>query len=149
MIDDYARRPSNARAPQDPARSPTICQPLKVSLKFRANSGVGGFITMDDHDDIARTVYASMKQLNLQLPEDDRLIESLETILVGEGGVLDSLGLITLLVNTEQALLEEHNLRVTLLDELMTVHSGRHPFERVNGLVDWIVQAQNAAQSPS
>lgn len=79
-----------------------------------------------------------MDELNQQLPEGGKLTKSPETILVGEGGALDSLGLITLLVNIEEALNAKHNISAPLLDELMAEHSGEHPFHTIASLLAWL-----------
>ena len=98
---------------------------------------------MNEKDEIIKVIYASMRELNYQLPQEGQLIAALDTILVGEGGVLDSLGLITLLVNIEQALSGKYCLTVALVDVLMAEHEGEHPFHDVTALTNWLMQAQN------
>ena len=98
---------------------------------------------MNEKDEIIKVIYVSMRELNYQLPQERKLIEALDTILVGEGGVLDSLGLITLLVNIEQALSKKCYLAVALVDVLMAEHEGEHPFHDVTALTNWVVQAQS------
>lgn len=93
---------------------------------------------------VIEIIYASMRKLNNQLPEESKLIEDLNTILVGEGGVLDSLGIITLLVNIEEAIFEKKHLTVVLLDELTAIPIGEHPFHSVNALADWIMKVQSS-----
>jgi acyl carrier protein len=94
----------------------------------------------DIQNEVIDIVYAAIRELNYQLSEESKLTEELNTIIVGEGGGLDSLGLVMLLVNIEQALFEKKKLTVSLLDELTTEHTGEHPFHSVNSLVCWIVE---------
>ena len=101
---------------------------------------------MEQSDEIVQTIYVCMEELNHQLPADGRLLLSPKTILVGDGGALDSLGLITLLVNIEQVLLEKQGLTVALLDTLMAEHAGTHPLHTVSTLAAWAKQQQVAVQ---
>lgn len=93
---------------------------------------------MSDQKDIAGIIDGCIEELNQQLPEEAKLVRSSTSILVGEGGTLDSLGLITLLVNVEQALAEKCGISVSLLDELMAEHAGEHPFHTVASLLEWV-----------
>ena len=82
-------------------------------------------------------VYKYIEELNRQLPAELKLQSSLDTILVGEGGMLDSLGLITLVVSLEEAM-EEVGVHTALLEEEFLVDS-EGPLRTVGSLVDLIV----------
>lgn len=80
---------------------------------------------MPTENDVLVEICAAIRDFNRQLAPDARLAESPDTILIGEGGQLDSLGLINLLVMLEDALGERFGGRVVLLDEnIMTSDSG-------------------------
>jgi acyl carrier protein len=62
------------------------------------------------------------------------------TVLFGREGYLDSLGLVSLVVSTEQALQDELNLTVSLADEKAL--SQRHsPYRTVGSLADYAVSS--------
>jgi acyl carrier protein len=62
-----------------------------------------------------------------------------DTRLIGRKGVLDSMGLVTLVVDVEQRLEEEHDVVVIIADE--RAMSQKHsPFRSVGSLADYIVR---------
>lgn len=67
-------------------------------------------------DGVLRVMYESISEVNLQLPENKRMDKSLATILLGEGGKLDSLGLVNFIVITEQKLEELFGMRIDLTE---------------------------------
>lgn len=82
-------------------------------------------------------IYGAIREINAQMPPDQRLAAAPDTILVGEGGVLDSLGLINLLVLVEEGLSSRTGSTVTLLDErYMGVQDG--PFRTVGSLAEYV-----------
>lgn len=62
-----------------------------------------------------------------------------ETRLLGREAVLDSLGLVRLILEVEERLAEAHDLNVTLADE-RAMSQARSPFRSVATLVDYIVE---------
>lgn len=61
-----------------------------------------------------------------------------DTRLIGRKGVLDSMGLVTLVVDIEQRLEEEHDVVIIVADE--RAMSQKHsPFRSVGSLADYIV----------
>ena len=87
---------------------------------------------------IEQIVFKCIEELNLQLPPESKLQNSLDTILVGEAGVLDSLGLITFIVSLEEAVEEETGTHMALLEEELLVDS-EGPLRTVGSMVNWIV----------
>ena len=63
-------------------------------------------------EDLAQTIYEAMEELNEQLPEESNLPKERETVLYGEGGLLDSMGFINLLVILEEKL--ESDLKISV-----------------------------------
>ena len=94
--------------------------------------------------DIAKIVFDCIDDLNKQLPVGGRLTKVADSILIGDGGVLDSLGLITLCVNIEQALSDQLGMECAVLDELMTERA-EHPMRTVGTMMQWIEQQANTA----
>ena len=66
---------------------------------------------------ILQSIYSTVEELNRQLPDEQQLPQSPDTIIVGDGGILDSLGVITFLVALEDRLSRDTGNSVTLLDE--------------------------------
>jgi acyl carrier protein len=88
--------------------------------------------------DVLDVIYGCIDEVNRQLPHDARLLKSADTVLVGEGGVLDSLGYITLLVALEEALETKLGARCFLLEEdIMADQNG--PYHSIDSLSKWIV----------
>ena len=68
-------------------------------------------------DAILGVLYKSVSEVNLQLPKHQRIEQSPSTILSGEGGKLDSLGLANFIVTTEQKLEDAFGVRVDLTED--------------------------------
>ncbi|MCK4403270.1 MAG: acyl carrier protein [Dehalococcoidia bacterium] len=87
---------------------------------------------------ILELVYASIEPINEQREsKDDKLELEEETHLFGRESKLDSLGLVTLIIDIEQSLVEELGLEVSLTDE-KAMSQERSPFRDVKSLVDYI-----------
>lgn len=83
-------------------------------------------------------IYQTIDEVNRQLPGGARLEKSEGTRLVGDGGVLDSLGLVTLLVGIEEAMQSRLGIQINLLEEDALADSSG-PYQTVGGLLDWIM----------
>ena len=86
---------------------------------------------------IIEAVYAAIDTLNETLPEDRKLESSEEVLLYGPGAVLDSIGLVGIIVEVEQMLFENFDLELSLIDE-KALSQKKSPFRRVKSLVDYI-----------
>lgn len=104
-----------------------IHQTLKKAIVMKLSS-----------QDVLDVIYGCIDEVNRQLPQDAKLLKSAGTVLVGEGGVLDSLGLITLLVALEDALEAKLGVRCFLLEEEILVDQNG-PFHSIDSLSKWIV----------
>ena len=79
--------------------------------------------------------------LNKQLAPEEKIDAATDTILVGDGGKLDSLGLITLMVSIEDAL-AERGMSARLVDGMMDENNGAH-YATVGTLIAWINATAN------
>lgn len=61
-----------------------------------------------------------------------------ETRLIGKSAVLDSMGLVMLIVDVEQQLEAQHGLVVTLADD-RAMSQARSPFASVGSLADYVL----------
>jgi acyl carrier protein len=67
--------------------------------------------------EVLKVIYESVSELNLQLPEGQRIEKSPAAVLFGAGGKLDSLALANFIVITEQKLDESFGCRVDLTQD--------------------------------
>ncbi len=56
---------------------------------------------MTDNEKVIQAVMDAIDELNEQLPKEERLEKSVDTALFGDGGSLDSLGLVSLVTTLE------------------------------------------------
>lgn len=60
-----------------------------------------------------------------------------DTGLFGKRGILDSIGLVSLLIAVEQAVEDAFNVSITIVSE-KAMSQERSPFRTVGSLVDWV-----------
>jgi acyl carrier protein len=78
------------------------------------------------------------------LTSQGTVVSSLDatTPLFGREGCLDSLGLVSLVVSTEQALQDELDLTVSLADE-KALSQSRSPYRTIGSLAEYVVAASS------
>jgi hypothetical protein len=89
-------------------------------------------------DQIIAIIYIAVDEINKQSPTHAHLSKELTTILLGDGGILDSLGLINLIVCIEEKIVCEIGRQVILLDEESLVNP-EGPYRSVGSLATWIL----------
>lgn len=87
---------------------------------------------------VIRVVFDAIDEVNEQIPHGQRLEKSVDTILFGQSGKLDSLGLVDLIVTTERKIEEEFGVTVALADE-RALSQKNSPFRTVASLAGYIV----------
>ena len=92
---------------------------------------------MGNKDKILEAVYDAIREVNEQVDEEQQLELSSETILVGDGSNLDSIGLVSLIVTAEQNIEDMFGLSLTLADE-KALSQEKSPFRTVGSLVDYV-----------
>jgi acyl carrier protein len=92
---------------------------------------------------IGQSFMAVASEANITAPAD----VGEDTPLVGPSSQLDSMALVSLVLDVEQRLEEEHGLTVSLMDE-RALSRKRSPFRSVGTLADYIVESidQSAEQ---
>ena len=109
-------------------------------------SSINEPLTRASHlDGVLRVIYESVSDLNMQLPEEQRIEKSLSTILFGGGGKLDSLGLANFIVITEQKLEERYGFRIDLTEDDPFSPTTGH-FRTIDSLATYV--SQLAAKRP-
>lgn len=66
-----------------------------------------------------------------------------DTFLIGQGAALDSMGLVTAILEIEQRLADEHDVMIVLADE-RAMSQKNSPFRSVRSLSDYVLQQVNA-----
>ena len=94
---------------------------------------------VDQREKVHEALFAVVDRLNKELPERQRLEPSLETVLIGKGGSLDSLGLVSFLASTEEVVEDTFSTHVTLVDDSAMSSEGT-PFRTIGTLADHIVE---------
>ncbi len=94
---------------------------------------------MFQRERIQSVVLTALDEVKQQLPPTNQCTLSTDTVLFGRGGVLDSLGLVNLIVAVEQRLEDELGITVVLADEKAMAQQNS-PFRTVATLVDYILQ---------
>ena len=92
---------------------------------------------MDTKEKIYKVIYRAVDEINTLSDDDYELNKTRETILLGQGGDLDSLGLINLIVAVEQNIEDEYDTAVTLADE-KAMSQKQSPFRTIGSLADYI-----------
>lgn len=89
--------------------------------------------------EILDVIYSSMKKINEDRQKKYKLKLEEPTVLFGESKGLDSLDLVTFIVDVEQRLADELKIKISLTDE-KAMSQKNSPFRTVKSLVDYIAQ---------
>lgn len=98
--------------------------------------------TVLDRAKIAQMVLSSLQDVMIMAGDNDSAsVENLgeETRLIGREAVLDSMGLVNLIVDLEQGLEEEYDVALVLANE-RAMSQQHSPFRSVQTLTDYICQ---------
>lgn len=93
----------------------------------------------DQHrEKVIDAIHRAIDQVNQLRPEGFKLPKTLDTVLLGESGTLDSLGFVNLVVAAEEQLEQSLGRPIVLTDEeALTAPTG--PFRTVGSLVDHVL----------
>ena len=96
----------------------------------------GGLMPLVERDQVEKTIFAAIDNVNRLLLPAQRLVKSGETLLTGNDSALDSLGLVNLIVAVERGVEEKFGASITLVSqESMSLKDS--PFHSVEALVDY------------
>ena len=94
---------------------------------------------MIEQDKILKAIFEVVKQMNKELPQELQLVASRDTVLFGQHGKLDSLGLVNFIVASEQKIREDFGKPITLADE-RAMSQRNSPFRTIGTLTDYIFE---------
>jgi acyl carrier protein len=89
-------------------------------------------------DDVVHAVYVAIRSVNQLRKAEDQLLCREETVLYGPGGGLDSLGLVSLILEVEEAVNAQSGLSLVLADA-QAMSQRRNPFRDVRSLADYVM----------
>ena len=90
---------------------------------------------MSHNDRIAHIIFEIIDEVNEQYPNDKRLGKSVDTVLFGKSGKLDSLGLVNFVVAVERRIHIEFEMNINLADEMSNPEG---PLINLGTLFDYI-----------
>ncbi|MDX2498885.1 MAG: acyl carrier protein [Deltaproteobacteria bacterium] len=94
---------------------------------------------MARHEEITRMLFSVVDELNQLRPAAEHLEKNLESPLAGDAGILDSAGLINLIVITEQKTVDDLGTPILLTDD-RTMSQAKEVFGTLGSLADYIQQ---------
>ena len=98
------------------------------------------FLVNARREDLLGIIYQSLNRLNEQLPDGNQIQKSLDATLVGEGGGLDSLGLVNFVALVEEECANKYGTAFSLTDP--SPHQDDR-FANVGKFVDFLFQRLN------
>lgn len=93
-------------------------------------------------NDIIEVIKHALAQLNSELPADDQILISEETLLFGVGAPLDSLSLVSVIVDVEMEISEITGKNISITDD-RAMSRPVTPFDSVKTLADYIEEITN------
>ena len=72
--------------------------------------------------DIPALIYEVVDEINGQLPADNQLQKAPDTVIIGDGSTLDSLGVVNFLVSLEEKMTTSLGQSVSLLNDDLLEH---------------------------
>ena len=87
--------------------------------------------------EIVETIFDAIEELNSDLFKDNPLKKNIDTVLLGKGTNIDSLGLVNLIVAIEQKIEDKFGILLTIVNE-RAMSQKNSPFRTVRSLFDYI-----------
>ena len=96
-----------------------------------------------DRNVVVREIYQAISRINELRDPDHRIVCAEETVLYGPGGALDSLGLVSLILDVEQTVNEKSDTNLVLADA-QAMAQRHNPFRDVQSLADYVISRLRA-----
>jgi acyl carrier protein len=101
---------------------------------------------MDTREKVLTAVYRAVDWINTELPPDRQLSKTPDTRLLGRQSVLDSLHLVSLLINIEREVEDALGIALTLANE-RALSMKESPFRTIESLVSYIEVLMSEGQN--
>ncbi len=92
--------------------------------------------------EITAIVINQVEQLNETFPDDQKITVNENTVLFGNGSSIDSLSLVSIIVDLETLFSDEHGYDLSLTDDRAMARE-KSPFTNITTLVDYISELIN------
>lgn len=99
------------------------------------------------NEKVSEAIYKAVDAFNEQSGKNHQLKKSPATILFGKGGQLDSLALVSLIIEVEEKILDELGVSITLADE-RALSQKNSPFLTLQTLTQYVNLLINEHQRP-
>lgn len=100
-----------------------------------------------NRSNVREHILEALKELNQQLPPEEQFPVWPDTQLAGPEGLLDSLGLVNLIVLVEERISSESGVEITLSDD-RTLLQQDSLFQNVETLTDYVMNLIEANEQP-
>ena len=87
--------------------------------------------------EIIETILKTIKDFNYTLPVNEHISENLNSTIYGKNSTLDSLGLVSFIVELEQNIEDDFEQAISLADE-KAMSQKTSPYQNINTLADYI-----------
>lgn len=94
---------------------------------------------MSNHDKIVSAVYRAVDELNKQLPRGVHVEKSLDSALYGKNGRLESIDVVTLIMEVEDHIRDEFGTSITIADD-RAMSQENSPFVTIRTLTDYVAE---------
>lgn len=94
---------------------------------------------MNKEQFVEEQILAILTEINESLPEEEQISVSRDTVLFGNGALIDSLSLVSLIVDLETKLSMDFDKEIVLTDDRAMTRK-ISPFENVQTLKDYILE---------
>jgi acyl carrier protein len=94
---------------------------------------------MDLQEKVIQIVFGALENLNMERASDNKVPVAGDTLLLAEGGMVDSLELVSLVVDVETAIAERFGCEVSLTDD-EAMSREESPFLSVAALCEYVCE---------
>jgi D-alanine--poly(phosphoribitol) ligase subunit 2 len=92
---------------------------------------------MEQKQKIINLVFSVIDEINKELSKDEHIIKSLDSVIYGSNGQLDSLGLVNFVVAVEQKIEDVFEKSINLADD-KAMSEKNSPFQTIETFVNYI-----------
>ena len=92
---------------------------------------------MEQKQKIINLVFSVIDEINKELSKDEQIIKSLDSVIYGSNGQLDSLGLVNFVVAVEQKIEDVFEKSINLADD-KAMSEKNSPFQTIETFVNYI-----------
>jgi acyl carrier protein len=104
---------------------------------------------MSNHERIVQAVYSAVDELNKQLPKGVHVDKSLDAVLYGKTGKLESIDVVSFIMEVEDQIKAEFGVSLTIADD-RAMSQQNSPFLTLGTLTEYLDQLlnENGASTP-